>query len=84
MRTYKVITYGDNVYTVSLDDNGVVDVDGLLPGTAENLKASVSRNMERRGLSPIVALGLAVGSYSTVTEVDADPVSDQTPPVEVP
>lgn len=70
MKTYRVTTYGDSVYTVSLDDNGVVDVDGLLPATAEGLKASVSRHMERRGLPAVTALGLAVGSYSDVEEVN--------------
>lgn len=76
MKTYKVTTYGEATYTVSLDDDGVVDVDGLLPETADNLKASVERHMERRGLSAIVALGLAVGRYSEVSEVTDEPVTD--------
>ena len=84
MKTYKITTYGGGVYTVSLDDSGVVDVNGLLPDDANNLKWSVSRNMDRRGLSPIVALGLVAGSYSTLSEVDLSSVSDQTPSVEVP
>lgn len=70
MKTYRVETYGESHYTVSLDDDGVVDVDGLLPESAENLKASVARHMERRNLKAITALGLAVGPYSQVTESD--------------
>ena len=84
MKTYKVTAYRGGAYTVSLDDSGVVDVNGLLPDAANNLKWSVRRNMDRRGLSPIVALGLVAGSYSTVSEVDIASVSDQTPSVEVP
>lgn len=76
MKTYKVTTYGEATYTVSLNDDGVVDVNGLLPETADNLKASVERHMERRGLSAIVALGLAVGRYSEVEEVTDESVTD--------
>lgn len=70
MKTYKVTTYNDkSSYTVSLDDDGVVDVDGLLPASAENLKFSVARRIERSGLSPLAALGQATGGYSHITEV---------------
>lgn len=76
MKTYKVLTYGEASYTVSLDDDGVVDVDGLFPDTVESLKAAVSRHITKRGLSPVTALGLAVGPYSQVTEVDEASVTD--------
>lgn len=76
MKTYRITTYGESHYTVSLDDNGVVDVDGLLPQTAENLKASVVRHMERRNLPSITALGLSAGPYSLVEEVDPEAVTD--------
>lgn len=70
MKTYKVTTYGDGSYTVSLDDTGVVDVDGLLSDTVEGLKASVARHMKRRRLSAVTALGLAAGPYSHVEEAE--------------
>jgi hypothetical protein len=80
MKNYKVTTYGDELsdYTVSLDDNGVVDVDGLLPETAENLKMSVTRHMNKRGLPAVTALGQAIGPYSHLTEVDSGSVTDST------
>lgn len=76
IKTYEVSTYGGRPYTVSLDDDGIVDVDGLLPASANNLKEAVNRHMERRGLPPIAALGLAIGSYSHLTEVDDESVTD--------
>lgn len=76
MKTYRITTYGDATYTVSLNDDGIVDVDGLLPETANNLKASVERHMERRGFPAITALGLAVGRYSEVEEVTDESVTD--------
>ena len=76
MKTYRVDTYGDGSYTVSLDDDGVVDIDGLLPASAEGLKASIVRHMERRRLPAVTALGLAVGPYSYVTELDDESVTD--------
>lgn len=76
MKTYRVTTYGEKTYTVSLDDDGVVDVDGLLPDTTERLKAAVKRHMERRNLSPVTSLGLVIGAYSELTEVDDDSVAD--------
>lgn len=76
MKTFRVVTYNqDATYTVSLDDNGVVDVDGLPADSAENLKASVARYIEKRGIMPILALDLAVGSYSHLEDVD-DSVTD--------
>jgi hypothetical protein len=76
VKNYKVTTYGEATYTVSLNDDGIVDVDGLLPETANNLKASVERHMERRNLPAITALGLAVGRYSEVEEVTDESVTD--------
>lgn len=70
MKTYRVTTYGGSVYTVSLNDDGVVDVDGLMPPSAESLKEAVNRHMEKRGLPAVTALGLAAGSYSHVEEVE--------------
>lgn len=73
MKTYRVNTYNDKTtYDVTIDDEGVVDVDGLLPNSAEALKESVARYVEQRGLMPVVALGLAIGSYSHLTEVEDD------------
>jgi hypothetical protein len=77
VKTYRVTTYKDKAtYTVSLDDSGVVDVDGLFPETAEALKTTVSGNIERRSLSPITALQVAIGSYSFLEEVSDDSVAD--------
>lgn len=69
MRTYKVTTYDDKTtYRVSIDDDGVVDVDGLLPKGAETLKFAVERHIKVHKLSPVVALQKAVGAYSYLTE----------------
>lgn len=85
MKTYKIHSHADKVtYSVSLDETGVVETDGLSDNLSDLLKHSVERHMTKRGLSAIMALGLAVGPYSTVTEADEAAVSDQTPPVEVP
>jgi hypothetical protein len=82
MKTYKVSTYNDaGAYTVSLNDDGIVDVDGLTPQASENLKFSVDRFMTKHNLPAITALGKAAGPYSFVTEIDA--VADQTEPSEV-
>ncbi len=77
MKTYEITTYDETAtYTVTLNEVGVVDVEGLLPETAENLKATVARHMTRRRLRSITALGLAVGPYSHVKEVDPGAVAD--------
>lgn len=76
MKTFRVVTYNqDATYTVSLNESGVVDVDGLPADSAENLKASVARYIKKRGLMPVMALDLAVGSYSHLEDVD-DSVAD--------
>lgn len=76
MKTYRVSPYGGGSYTVSINDRGVVDVDGLSPETAESLKLSVKRHMDRRGLPATTALGLVVGSYATVEVAANESVSD--------
>lgn len=78
MTTYTVTTYQDKAtYKVTLDETGVVAVDGLTADTAETLKSSVARYMHRNGLPATTALGLAIGPYSFATEADEEPVSDQ-------
>lgn len=70
MKTYQVKGYDDrDLYTVSIDDNGVVDVDGLMPQGTELLKYDVERHIGR-GLTATVALQKAIGAYSHLEEID--------------
>lgn len=71
MRTYKITTFnGESTYDVTIDETGVVSVNGLPSTTAGDLKSSVSRHMKRHGLPPATALGVSVGSYATIVEAD--------------
>lgn len=83
MKTYVVTTYGNGSYTVDLDENGVVKVDGLLYANADGLRLSVRRHMEKRGLSPIMALRMSVGPYSSISEAENSSVSGDTEPSEI-
>jgi len=69
MKNYLVTGPGGGTYTVTLDDSGVVRVDGLFPSSAELLKHGVNRFMTRNKISSLRALSLVAGSYSWVTEV---------------
>ena len=83
-KVYQVTTYQDKeTFTVTLNESGVVDVDGLSSELAASLVASVKRFVDRYGLPPITALGKAVGPYSLVTDADAEPVSDTAPRVAI-
>ncbi len=83
-KTYVITTYQDKeTYTVTLNEKGVVDVDGLPSDLAASLAFTVKRFMGRYEMAPITALGKAVGPYSVVTEVDGGPVTDSTPAHEV-
>jgi hypothetical protein len=73
MNTYLVSTYGDEAtYTVTLDESGVSNVEGLPTDAVALLQYSVKRHITN-GLSPITALSKSVGPYSTVTGTDATP-----------
>lgn len=78
MKTYKITTYGGGLtYTVSLDDDGgVVSANGLSGLALGSLKTSVARHMNKHGLPATVALGLAVGPYSSVEVAAEASVSD--------
>jgi hypothetical protein len=83
-KVYRVTTYQDKeTFTVTVNEGGVVAVDGLSPALAASLVASVKRFIDRYGLAPVTALGKAVGPYSFVTDVDEDPVPDKTPRVAI-
>lgn len=71
MKTYLVTTYNNtSEYVVSIDDDGVVDTDGLLPDGQAVLRFSVARHINR-GLSSVQALQQAIGAYSYLTEVSS-------------
>lgn len=70
MKTYKVTSHNETGYTVTLDDHGVVDVDGLLPSTSEMLKLSVEHYMKTYNLPLLTAFGKAIGPYATAQEID--------------
>lgn len=72
MKTYKVTSHNETGYTVTLDDHGVVDVDGLLPPTAEMLKSAVEHYMDTYDLPLLKAFGKAIGPYATAQEVDTE------------
>jgi hypothetical protein len=72
MKRYKVTSNSKSFYSVTLDDHGVVDVDGLLPATAETLKSAVERYMKRYNLPLLRAFGKAIGPYATAQEVDTE------------
>lgn len=77
MTTYTVNTYNDKAtYKVVLDDNGVVEVDGLVGSSVESLKTAVKKHIVRNGLSPVNALAKSIGPYSFLSEGEGD-VSDQ-------
>lgn len=70
MKTYKVTPFNDQVsYTVTLDGEGVVSVEGIDEEALATLQAGVNRHIERRALNPVAALTQAVGSYATVEDV---------------
>lgn len=67
--TYEVATYdGRTSYMVTIDDDGVIKVDGLTPSGAEVLEFGVLRHIGR-GLPAVQALQKAVGAYSYLTEI---------------
>lgn len=72
MKTYKVTSNNEAGYTVTLDDHGVADVDGLLPASAEMLKMTVQHYMKTYNLPLLKAFGKAIGPYATAQEVDTE------------
>jgi hypothetical protein len=72
MKTYKVTSNNDSSYSVTLDDHGVVDVDGLLPSTAEMLKMTVDHYIKTYNLPLLRAFGKAIGPYATAHEIDTE------------
>lgn len=75
-RTFEVTgPAGGPSYRVTLDETGVVDVDGLLPESVERMKRSVEQTMQRHRLPVLRAFGHVAGSYSTIVEVTDLPVS---------
>lgn len=72
MKSFKVTSHNQASYTVTLDDHGVADVDGLLPSSAEMLKLSVGHYMETYNLPLLKAFGRAIGPYATAHEVDTE------------
>jgi len=72
MKTYRVTSNNKAGYLVTLDDHGVVDVDGLLPSSAEMLKMSVAHYMKTYNLSLLQAFGKAIGPYATAQEIDTE------------
>lgn len=76
-KTYQVTTYdGKTTYQVTIDEDGVVDTDGLLPRGAENLRFQVERHISVHDLTAVQALQRAIGAYSHLTEVEDGPVAD--------
>lgn len=72
MKQFKVSSNNNASYVVTLDDHGVADVDGLLPGTAEMLKLSVQHYMKTYNLPLLLAFGKAIGPYATAQEIDTE------------
>lgn len=62
----------DATYVITLDSDGVVSVDGLLPSGEESLKLSVERGIKYHKLPLLKALGRAIGPYATATELDTE------------
>lgn len=75
MKTYQVSTYGDKaVYTVTVDETGVVSATELSEEAVEELKSAVARLVKRYKISPVAALDRVVGSYSSLTEASTGDV----------
>lgn len=72
MKTYRITSNNSASYTVTLDDSGVVDVDGISPSLGEILKLSVENYMKSYDLPLLRALGKAIGPYATAVEIDTE------------
>lgn len=72
MKSFRISSTGKASYTVTLDDHGIADVDGLLPATAEMLKMTVRHYMDTYKMPLLLALGKAIGPYATAEEIDAE------------